>query len=110
MSIWLDELKVKGAKSTVGKLYNILNDLTQPTYIPIDNLPKNARHLHYSWVDGNAFKSMALEIRKQQQRARSKRAMNDKVDEANDAYGAPFKDEVESSLPKYGKYLLMMTK
>ncbi|KAF4697941.1 hypothetical protein FOZ62_013242, partial [Perkinsus olseni] len=84
LSIWLDELKVKGARSTVGKLYNIFNDLTQPTYIPIDNLPKNARHLHYSWVDGNAFKSMASEMKKQQQQERSKRAMNDRVDEENE--------------------------
>ncbi|KAF4710754.1 UHRF1 binding protein 1, partial [Perkinsus olseni] len=105
LSIWLDELKVKGARSTVGKLYNIFNDLTQPTYIPIDNLPKNARHLHYSWVDGNAFKSMASEMKKQQQQQeRSKRAMNDRVDDENEAFGAPFKDDIAGNLPKVPEY------
>ncbi|KAF4715910.1 hypothetical protein FOZ62_010799, partial [Perkinsus olseni] len=34
----------------------------------------------------------------------SKRAMNDRVDEENEAFGAPFKDDIAGNLPKVPEY------
>ncbi|KAF4695654.1 hypothetical protein FOZ60_003665 [Perkinsus olseni] len=84
LSIWLDELKVKGARSTVGKLYNIFNDLTQPTYIPIDNLPKNARYLQGSGYLRVLWRTVLSSLR--------------------ELSGPPFKDDIAGNLPKVPEY------